>query len=95
MLKTHLFICTNGVGIAGKCGHKNSEILHRKVKEHFKNRPKLANEEEVELRINKAGCLGHCENGIAAVIYPQNEWFLDLTENDENTLIAAVEKALK
>ncbi|WP_207216264.1 (2Fe-2S) ferredoxin domain-containing protein [Candidatus Finniella inopinata] len=26
------------------------------------------------IRINKAGCLGVCEHGPAAVIYPQGNW---------------------
>lgn len=30
------------------------------------------------IRINASGCLGQCENGIACVIYPQNQWHLNL-----------------
>jgi (2Fe-2S) ferredoxin len=50
---------------------------------------------EGTVRINNAGCLGHCENGIAAVLYPEGRWFLDLKPTDVDPLVSAVEKAVR
>jgi (2Fe-2S) ferredoxin len=92
MYKAHLFICNNGPDKKGKCGHKNADELIRKVKDHF--RENKSKDPDAQLRINKSGCLGQCEHGIAAVLYPKNEWFLDMTEDDDQKLINAVEKAV-
>jgi (2Fe-2S) ferredoxin len=47
------------------------------------------------VRVNAAGCLGQCEQGIAAVLYPKGEWFLNLMPGDAPLLVSAVEKALE
>jgi len=88
MYKAHLFICTNSPDKEGKCGHKMAEKLQAEVKEHFRH------VQNKQIRINKSGCLGQCENGVAAVLYPENKWFLNLTDQDAKKLIAAVEKAV-
>ncbi len=31
-----------------------------------------------KVKVSKSSCLGHCESGITACIYPQNEWFHEL-----------------
>lgn len=88
--KAHLFVCTNSPDKEGKCGHKNSELLRRQVKE-------LASKQAwaKDVRINSAGCLGFCEHGIAAVLYPQNEWLLDLKESDSEKLLSLVAENIK
>jgi len=85
MYKSHLFICTNAPDNPEKCGNKNSEQLLKKVKEHFKTKG------DANIRINKSGCLGCCENGIAAVLYPKGSWFLKLSADDSEKLIQAIE----
>ena len=47
------------------------------------------------VRVNQSGCLDRCEQGIAAVLYPQAEWFTDLKANDSETLVKALERALE
>ena len=84
-LKAHLFICTNSPDKVGKCGNKGSEELRKSLKLRCKK--ELWGQ---HVRINSAGCLDKCEQGIAAVLYPQNEWFLDLTKADEDKLFDAV-----
>ena len=88
----HLFICTNDRGPDGKrpsCAHKNSEELRGAVKEACRHLdlPKGA------VRVNSAGCLDQCERGIAAVLYPQGKWLLDLTKDDAPKLAQAVKEA--
>jgi (2Fe-2S) ferredoxin len=48
-----------------------------------------------EVRVNASGCLGHCERGISAVLYPQGEWFFDLTDSSTDLLFAAVKAAVE
>ncbi|GIL17962.1 MAG: ferredoxin [Oligoflexia bacterium] len=90
MYKAHLFICTNAPENPAKCGHKNAEKLHAALKEKCSKMPWAK-----DVRINKSGCLGPCERGINAVLYPQNKWFHELKESDVDLLFAEVEKAIK
>lgn len=92
----HLFICTNSPDKKGKCGHKGSEDLRKKLKEECREAF-----EKGTVRVNSSGCLGYCENGIAAVIYrtdppvdvSSTEWFLDLDDKDSDVLLSALKKA--
>lgn len=86
--KAHLFICTNAPDKEGKCGSKGSEEMRRRLKEQCRT---LYGK---DVRVNASGCLGFCERGIAAVIYPQNHWLLDLTSQNDAELLDAVKKAL-
>jgi len=80
-IKTHVFICTNGQpDQIGKCASKGSESLHALVKAQCQDLGPSA-------RINKSGCLGQCERGIAAVIYPHGYWHLELTDKDSTKLV--------
>lgn len=88
MYKTHLFICTNSPDKPGKCGNKNSEALRREVKEACKQFGK-------DVRINASGCLGPCERGINAVLYPDVKWFYELTDKDAGLLVDAVRKDIE
>ena len=87
--KAHVFVCTNSPDKEGRCGHKNAEKLRRDIKDLCKKE-----NWSTDVRINSAGCLGHCERGIAAVIYPQNQWFFDLQESDSEKVFIAVASAL-
>lgn len=84
--KTHVFICTNSPGKEGKCGSKNSDGLRAKVKDLC-----LQKYGKGSLRVSSSGCLGFCEKGIAAVIYPKGEWLFDLKENSEDLLMAKID----
>jgi predicted metal-binding protein len=89
--KAHLFVCTNDRGPNGKrasCAQKGSQALRDHVKAACKAKGLLG------VRVNSAGCLDQCERGIAAVLYPKGEWFLDLKADNTETLVSAVEKAL-
>lgn len=77
--KVHLFVCTNSPDRKGKCGFLDSEKLRKRLKER-------ASDEDwgKDVRVNSSGCLGQCENGIAAVIYPKGEWFFHETANADS-----------
>ncbi len=88
-LKTHVFICTNSSKEIS-CGGKKSESLRASLKDYCK-KP----EWKGLVRINSAGCLGRCEEGIVAVAYPEGKWFsgLDATEQSLEILKQHVEES--
>lgn|SRR5690606_8202616 len=83
--KVHLFVCTNAPDRPGKCGHKGSEKLRDELKKRC--REAFGN---CDVRVNASGCLGHCEEGITAVIYPQGKWFFHLKPEDNDRLFREV-----
>ena len=87
--KKHLFICTNGNDNPQKCAYKKSEELHKALKARCKDQTWSK-----EVRINKSGCLDKCEHGIAAVMYPEAKWLLNLNSDDVDTLFKEVEKGM-
>ncbi len=91
-LKAHLFVCTNDRGPGAKresCCPKGAQELRDKVKSLCKEKGLKG------VRINSAGCLDRCEQGITAVLYPKGEWFLNLKPGDEEKLVQAVAAALQ
>ena len=90
-LKAHVFICTNIKEKGESCGVKKSQKLRDSVKLICKS-----NENEFHsVRINASGCLGKCKEGIAAVIYPQSVWLLNLKENDDKVILSELSKVLR
>lgn len=89
MYKTHVFICTNGADKEGKCGHKGAEHLRSEVK------AACAMKNDKTLRVNASGCLGKCESGIAAVIYPQGKWLTELKSTDKEIVLNAIAETHK
>jgi predicted metal-binding protein len=71
--KTHVFVCTNTRQSGQSCGPQGGAALRDTLKARCKAHPDLK-----AVRINAAACLGQCERGVAAVIYPAGEWHLDL-----------------
>ena len=84
----HVFVCTNQKEKGECCGAKDSAQLRAEVKDACKRNGWNS------VRVNAAGCLGHCELGIAAVIYPAGDWLVNLKASDTQTLVAAVENRL-
>ena len=82
-LETHLFICTNHRENEGSCARKGSVELREKVKKICQD---PARGWHGRIRVNTAGCLGRCEEGIATVFYPQGEWVTGLNAEDEDVL---------
>lgn len=85
--KVHLFICTNQRDKGACCAGRGSAQLRDAVKKRCKQ---VLGEKAVDVRVNASGCLGHCEKGIVAVLYPEGKWFFDL-KNDERTVENLVE----
>jgi (2Fe-2S) ferredoxin len=83
--KNHLFICTNAPDKEGKCGSKGSEALRQDIKKTCQQAFGK------EVRVNASGCLGYCEQGIAAVLYPSGKWLLGLKDTDQNTILDLIQ----
>lgn len=85
LYELHVFVCTNKKG-EGKqcCADKNGAKLKDDLKAWAVKRYGR------RIRVNAAGCLGECANGIASVIYPQAEWHLKLTSESLSELQEAI-----
>jgi (2Fe-2S) ferredoxin len=91
-LDAHVFICTNKKELGQSCQNSGSMELREKIKKYCQ-----AEESGLhgKVRINTAGCLGRCEKGIAAVIYPQGKWLENLKLQDDKVVIEAILAAVK
>ena len=67
--KQHVFVCLNKrPEDRDCCAKRGSQALYERLKQQCREAG-LEN-----IRINKSGCLGNCQDGPAAVIYPEGEW---------------------
>ena len=90
-LEAHLFICTNNREKGESCTQKGSVELREQVK-------KICQDESRgwhgRVRVNTAGCLGRCAEGITAVLYPQGKWMTHLTKESCPILEKALSEVL-
>lgn len=83
--RCHLFICINRRADGdprGCCAAKGSEEVAKAIKIAAYN----AGLKGI-VRVNKAGCLDSCENGISAVMYPQGVWYRGITLADVDEIV--------
>ena len=73
----HLLICTNQKEKGESCGPKGGQ----EIVDHLKTWVK-AQGFKGKVRVNKSGCLGKCESGIACVAYPEGDWILEAKPSD-------------
>ncbi len=80
LYKKHVFVCENErdeKDTKGSCSQKGSREFRAKLKEEIKQRGLKS-----KIRINKAGCLGTCNQGISVAIYPERIWYGKVQEDD-------------
>lgn len=87
-LKAHLFVCTS-------CTYKRADGSDSSPEEAYKLRKNLKTRarecySKNEVRVSASSCLGECDFGIAAVLYPSGEWSLGLRPSDEEKLFAKI-----
>lgn len=87
-LKTHLFVCTSCTYTKEDSAESDPEeaVILRK---NLKNRVRACLPKN-EARVSASTCLGQCESGIAAVLYPEGHWKLGLRASDEDELFNMV-----
>lgn len=71
--RRHVFVCISG----GTCPTQGSEAIHAAMKDLAKQRCG-----PVEVRVNKAGCLGQCGHGPMVCVYPENVWYAHVRLED-------------
>lgn len=80
----HIFMCVNHRDNARSCAGSNSVALH----EYMKKKAREAGLDPLRtLRVNKSGCMGRCEHGPTAVIYPQGIWYHYETQGDLDEIL--------
>lgn len=80
----HMFMCVNHRDNARSCAGSNSVALH----EYMKKKAREAGLDPLRtLRVNKSGCMGRCEHGPTAVIYPQAVWYHYETREDLDEIL--------
>ncbi len=82
--RLHAFVCTNQRDPSKPrecCAAKNSLDVMTKLK----RAARAAGIKDV--RVNKAGCLDSCEQGISCVVYPEGIWY---TIPDDDAAIARI-----
>ncbi|MGJ0509670.1 MAG: (2Fe-2S) ferredoxin domain-containing protein [Methylocystis sp.] len=85
----HLFVCTNKRDGRPACEDHGAKDALAKVKEAVHALPAAERE---GVRVSSAGCLGRCQHGPVAVLYPANKW-ISYTSTEE--LIRFVMDAIK
>ncbi len=88
--QSHLFICNRKKDGKNCCANRGSEKLRDSIKKWIK-KEKL----HKDLKVSFTSCLGYCDTGIAACLYPQNQWFDKIDLSDEEDLKKKLLKALK
>jgi len=84
--KCHVFVCLNERPAdhpRGCCKHRGSEEVFKVLKEGVKK----AGLSDEEVRINRAGCMEHCEQGPSVVIYPEAVWYHVPTPEDAEEIL--------
>ena len=81
----HVFVCCNQRAQAQACdNHTTASGLLSYMKQRIKT---LGLAGQGKYRINKAGCLGRCDEGPALVVYPEGIWYTFIDEHDIDEII--------
>lgn len=83
--KRHVFVCLNErdpPDPRGSCKCRGSEEIFAVLKEGAKQAGLKG-----EVRINRAGCLDHCEYGPTVVVYPEAVWYHIPTVEDAREVL--------
>ena len=87
--ETHIFVCAstrlNGK-VQGACQNKESHNLVMMFTEEIMNR-----DLESQVMVTATGCVGLCEKGPIVMIYPQQVWYGEVSEDDIDEILDAVE----
>jgi (2Fe-2S) ferredoxin len=81
----HVFVCCNQREAGEQCcnnvgGSEMFAYAKDRIGALKKNGPG-------HIRINKAGCLGRCEQGPVMVVYPQETWYSFIDKEDIDEII--------
>lgn len=82
----HIFFCSN-VRSDGKdcCSQFGGKEMYRYAKNQCRNIGKLG---KGKIGVSESRCLGRCENGPVAVVYPDNVWYQYTNKDDIDEIIS-------
>ncbi len=69
--RRHFFVCTNKRDGRPACEDHGAKDALARVKAAVNALPAA---ERAGVRLSSAGCLGRCDHGPVAVVYPEGEW---------------------
>ncbi|RKY18243.1 MAG: (2Fe-2S) ferredoxin domain-containing protein [Planctomycetota bacterium] len=81
----HLFVCTNAREAGnpkGCCASKGGAEVAQAIKLAAYERGLKG-----KVRVNKAGCLDACAEGLSAVVYPDGIWYRRITLDDVEEIV--------
>lgn len=81
----HIFLCTNerpDDDERGSCQNKGSGAIAKAIKIAAYNKGLKG-----KVRVNKAGCLDACADGVSAVVYPDGVWYAGITMDDVDEIV--------
>jgi predicted metal-binding protein len=81
----HILVCSNTKEKGQSCGPKGGQDIVDHLKVWTKS---AASGLKGKVRVNKSGCLGKCESGVACVAYPKGEWVLEASPSDLSSIEA-------
>lgn len=78
-LQRHVFVCVNERDDQSRpsCGGQEALEIHRVLKQKVKEAGLQG-----AIRVNKAGCLDVCAQGVVMVTYPEQIWYGNVTRED-------------
>lgn len=81
----HIFFCNN-VRDDGKdcCSQLDAKQMYRHAKDKCRDEVKLG---KGGIGISESRCLGRCEHGPVAVVYPDNVWYQYIDKDDVDEII--------
>jgi (2Fe-2S) ferredoxin len=83
--KHHVFVCTNQRDAGEQCCNSlGGSDMFAYAKERI---GALKQNGVGAVRINKAGCLGRCDNGPVMVVYPEETWYSFIDKEDVDEII--------
>lgn len=81
----HVFICCNQRAAGETCCNDSGA---GQMLSYMKDRVKaLGLAGPGQVRINKAGCLGRCDDGPVMVIYPEETWYTFIDQEDIDEIV--------
>ena len=88
--KHHIFVCAstrlNGI-VQGACEKKDSHNLIAMLNEEIMDRGL-----DTEIMVTATGCIGLCEKGPVVIVYPEGTWYGQVSEDDIEEILDAVEE---
>ncbi len=83
--KYHAFFCTNQRPDGQPCCNS---LGGDKLRNYAKDRVKAVGlDQNNQVRINAAGCLGRCDQGPLMVVYPEGTWYTYVDQEDIDEIV--------